>query len=265
MIKALRGLLVDNAPYNYYFASRRFLFATLADIIDKLSVSYQEIGCFDMNQVITSLTCGAILFDLDGTLIDSAASIEFALRVWCAEHNLDVKDFMHKAQGRRTIDSIRLLTPQLDALREAQKLEDLECSAVDGLVAFNGAHEIINTLPTDCWAVVTSGGHRLASRRLSYAGIKIPEVFITAEDVQEGKPHPEGYMKAADALGINYANCLVIEDAPAGIQAARAAGMKVIAVATTHSARELTDANYCIDALSRIKIAVGSSLQITIS
>ncbi len=213
---------------------------------------------------MTSLKCNAILFDLDGTLVDSAAAIEAALRVWCAEHNLDVKDFMHKAQGRRTIDSMRLFMPQLDASLEAQKLEDLECSSVVGLCAINGAHEILNALPSDCWAVVTSGGHRLASHRLSHVGIKKPEVFVTADDVREGKPNPEGYMKAADTLGVPYADCLVMEDAPAGVQAARAAGMKVLAITTTHSASELKDADYCVDDLSQIKVAVGPSINVTI-
>jgi mannitol-1-/sugar-/sorbitol-6-phosphatase len=218
---------------------------------------------FRRNCLMMPLICNAILFDLDGTLIDSKASIEAAARVWCAEHDLDFNDFVQKGHGRRSIDCIRLFMPHLDAFLETEKLEELECSHVGGLAALDGAHEIIDALPSDCWAIVTSGGNRVARHRISYAGIKAPRVLVTADDVAEGKPHPEGYMKAADTLGIKYADCLVIEDAPAGIQAARAAGMKVLAVTTTHLASELTEADYRVDDLRQIKIGVGASLEIT--
>jgi mannitol-1-/sugar-/sorbitol-6-phosphatase len=212
-----------------------------------------------------SLMCNAILFDLDGTLIDSTNCVERAWRIWCAEHKLDFNEIVQKAHGRRAADSIRLFMPYLDPSVEAQKLEDLECSCVDGLSALSGAHEIINKLPSGCWAIVTSGTRRLANHRLSHVGIQAPQVLVTGDDVLEGKPSPEGYRKAADCLGIEYGNCLVVEDAPAGIQAARNAGMMVLAVATTHSAGELENADYCVDDLRKIKIGIGPPLEITVS
>jgi sugar-phosphatase len=154
--------------------------------------------------------CKSVLFDLDGTLIASIGCVESAWRVWFVEHNLDVTNSMPKVHGRRAIDSVRLFVPELDAATEVKKIEDLECACVDGLSMLSGAHEIIDALPCDNWAIVTSGSRRLASHRLSHVGIKVPKVLITAEDVREGKPHPEGYMKAADALGIGYSDCLVV-------------------------------------------------------
>src|SRR5271168_1363994 len=196
---------------------------------------------------MTSFQCKAVLFDLDGTLINSIGCVESAWRVWFAEHNLDVRNSMPKIHGMRASDSIRLFGPQFDVASEVKKIEDLECSCVDGLSAYNGAHELTDALPINSWAIVTSGSRRLARHRISHVGIKAPEVLVTADDVKKGKPHPEGFMKAADTLGIEYANCLVIEDAPAGVKAARSAGMKVLAVATTHSASELQEADYCVD------------------
>ena len=214
---------------------------------------------------MTIIDCKAVLFDLDGTLVDSRESIDIAYKAWCVEHGLDFEDVLEKAHGRRTIDSVRILVPHRDPLQEAKKLEELECAAVKGLVAISGAKELLNHLSFTHWAIVTSGSRRLASHRLSYCGIQAPPVFITADDVTKGKPDPEGYMKAADMLGVDYADCVVFEDAPAGIKAARAANMRSIAMPTTHSLDALGEADYRVPDLHKMKIQVNGSLRIIIS
>ncbi len=210
------------------------------------------------------IECKAILFDLDGTLVDSRRSIDLAYKAWCGAHGLDFKKVLSEAHGRRTIDTVRLLLPHKDLRTETARLEDLECNEVEGLVALSGAGELINHLESTHWAIVTSGSRRLATHRLNHCGIKRPSVFITAEDVVQGKPDPEGYMKAADLLGVPYADCVVFEDAPAGIEAARAAGMRSIAFPTTHGLDALKGSNFCVPSLERLSISVGDSLTINI-
>jgi len=208
--------------------------------------------------------CKAILFDLDGTLVDSRISIDIAYKAWCDVHGLDFKEVLSKAHGRRTVDTVRLLLPHKDTQKETTRLEDLECNAIDGLVALSGAKQLINHLASSHWAIVTSGSRRLATHRLNHCGIKHPSVFITAEDVVKGKPDPEGYMKAADLLGVAYADCVVFEDAPAGIEAARAAGMRSIAFPTTHLVEELNGSDICVENLEKLSIQVGDTLKIAV-
>ena len=214
---------------------------------------------------MTLVECKAVLFDLDGTLVDSRECIDIAYQAWCDEHGLDLREVLEKAHGRRTIDSVKLLVPHCDPLVEAQKLEDLECVAIKGLVAISGADALLNNLLSTHWAIVTSGSRRLASHRLSYCGIQAPPVFITADDVTRGKPDPEGYKKAADMLGVAYEDCVVFEDAPAGIEAARAAHMRSIAMPTTHALDALADADYRVLDLHKMRIEVNGTLRILIS
>ena len=123
------------------------------------------------------------------------------------------------------IEVIRAVAPQLDAAAEVRKLESREADDRDGVVVMPGAIELVSAIPESQWCVVTSGTRHLAIARLQFAGIPLPRVLVTADDVTNGKPHPEPYLKGAELLGMNPAECLVIEDAPAGIQAARAAGI----------------------------------------
>jgi sugar-phosphatase len=200
------------------------------------------------------LSCEAVIFDLDGVLIDSTAVVERVWEDWATQIGMEPAALMAVAHGRRSVDTIRLVAPHLDAEAEAHRLEGLETSLSEGLGLIPGAPQLINSLPDRQWAVVTSGMATTATARLAFAGLPIPQVLVTGNDVQHGKPDPQGYRLAAERLGTLPANCIVIEDAPAGISAAKAAGMKVIAVMTTHAASELTDADVRVSRLSELTI-----------
>ncbi|HTK05928.1 MAG TPA: HAD family hydrolase [Ktedonobacteraceae bacterium] len=196
----------------------------------------------------------AILFDLDGVLVDSTPCVERLWYQWANRHGLNFLEIIARAHGRRSIDTIRDIAPDLDVEAEARKMEQAEIEDTNGLVAITGAAELLATLAPSQWAVVTSGSRALATTRLRAVGLPLPSVFITAEDVAEGKPHPEGYLKAADLLGVAPQSCVVIEDAPAGIQAALTADMTAIAIASTHLPADLQAAQTCILSLSALNI-----------
>jgi sugar-phosphatase len=200
--------------------------------------------------------CAAILFDLDGVLVDSTHSVERQYRRWSEEHRLDPEKVMQISHGVRTIEVVRAVAPHLDAQAETQRLEKWEADDLDGVSVMPGAPELVRTLPPDRWCVVTSGTHALATSRLTHAGIPIPRVFVTADDVSKGKPDPAPYLKGASLLGFEPAKCLVIEDAPAGIQSAHAAAMKVIALTSTFSAEKLSGADAVVHKLKQIQIEV---------
>ncbi|WP_433331911.1 HAD-IA family hydrolase [Spirillospora sp. CA-294931] len=176
------------------------------------------------------MTYRALLFDLDGVLVDSLGLIERILREWAAEHGLDADHAVALAPGRRDIDLIRLLAPHLDAEAETARIVAREESDVAGLRALPGAAETLDALSPASWAIVTSGTRAVATARLEAAGLPLPKFLVAAEDVPTGKPDPSGYLKAAALLGRPPEACLVVEDAPAGAQAARAAGMDCLGV-----------------------------------
>ncbi|HEY4383216.1 MAG TPA: HAD-IA family hydrolase [Ktedonobacteraceae bacterium] len=196
----------------------------------------------------------AILFDLDGVLVDSTPCVERLWYQWAHQHGLDSQEVIARAHGRRTIDTMRALAPNLDVEVEARNMERAEIEDTDGLVAISGAAELLASLAPSQWAVVTSGSRALATARLHAVGLPLPSVFITADDVTEGKPHPEGYLKAASLLGAAPQSCVVIEDAPAGIQAALTANIIAIAIASTHLPADLQSAQVCVPSLAALHI-----------
>jgi sugar-phosphatase len=204
---------------------------------------------------MTTFHCAAILFDLDGVLVDSTRSVERQWRIWARARGIDEEKAVAIAHGVRAVEVIRAIAPHLDAEAEVRKLESQEAADHDGVAVMPGAAELVRAIPDRRWGVVTSGRRHLATARLKLAGIPIPRVMVTAGDVVDGKPHPEPYLKGAERLGINPAECLVIEDAPAGIRSAHAGGMKVIALASTYPASALSEADAVVSKLDQIQIA----------
>lgn len=186
--------------------------------------------------------------------MDSRAAIEQVWREWAATKGFDFREFLRVAHGRRTSETIRLVAPELDARAEAAVLDAMEAVETRGLVPFPGAEALVRSLPRSRWAVVTSGTTAVATLRLRTAGIPIPPAFLTADDVRRGKPDPEGYLTAADLLGVASRDCVVVEDSPTGVAAGRAAGMKVVAVLTTYPPAAVAEADVIVPALTALRV-----------
>ena len=212
------------------------------------------------------LDASALLFDLDGVLVDSTANVERHWRDWATSNDLDPARILSVVHGRRAIDTIREQAPHLDAEHELATLIDAEMRDTSGILVFAGAAELLASIPHGRWAIVTSGTHGVASARLRATGLPIPDVLITADRVKQGKPDPEGYLAAAAALGLTARACIVVEDAPAGVEAARRGGMRCIAVTSTHTPTELTAATTVVPELRAISVARGAEgeLQVTL-
>lgn len=195
----------------------------------------------------------AILFDFDGVLVDSFAAVEHAWAQWAAAHDLDRDAVLSLAHGVRAVETIRQVAPDLDAEREAQIVEQGEIDHIDEVRTIPGAAALLEGLPVGCWAIVTSGTHRLASARLQVTGLPTPQVFVTADDVVRGKPAPEPYLTAARHMDLDPADCLVVEDSPAGVAAGVSAGMRVVAAATTHDRDMLAGATAVVDSVTALR------------
>ena len=198
----------------------------------------------------------AILFDLDGVLVDSTGSVDRQWRIWARERDIDEEKVIAIAHGVRAVEVVRAVAPQLDAVSEVRGLEEREAADRDGVVVMPGAVELVRIIPHGLWSVVTSGSRHLASGRLHHAGLPVPNIMVTADDVVNGKPNPEPYLKGAELLGVNPEKCLVIEDAPAGIRSAHAGGMRVIGLTSTYPAVALREADVVVAKLAQIKISV---------
>jgi sugar-phosphatase len=178
----------------------------------------------------------ALLFDMDGTIINSIAAAEQVWSQWAKAHGIDVESFLPTIHGRRAIDTIASLNlPGVDAEKEAAYITQAEIEQVEGVEEIPGAAAFLLQIPLSKWAVVTSAPRELALTRLNAAGLPIPQVLISAEDVVQGKPKPDCYLLAAKRLGMNCTQCLIFEDADIGIQAALASGGTVVVITATHS------------------------------
>jgi mannitol-1-/sugar-/sorbitol-6-phosphatase len=209
--------------------------------------------------------CAAILFDLDGVLVDSTRSVERHWRAWAQQKGLDAEKIMAIAHGVRAIEVVQRVAPHLDAAAEVREIEAREVTDHEGVVPMPGAAALVASIPEGQWGVVTSGTRLLASGRLRLMGLPVPKVLVTADDVAKGKPHPEPYLKGAELLGVKPGDCLVIEDAPAGIQSARAGGMKVVGITSTYAAEALSYADAVIENLAAIHITLNGAGKLAVN
>lgn len=191
---------------------------------------------------MTSLPFRGVLFDMDGVLVDSTAAVARVWTIWARKHGLDPETVVKIAHGRPSISTIRELLPRADHDAEDREVERLEIEDVEGIVALPGAAELLRALPATRYAIVTSATRPLAEVRLRAAGLPVPENLVTARDVQRGKPNPDPYLMGAKILGVPPAECVVIEDAPSGVLAGKAAGARVVALRTTATGAELQEA-----------------------
>lgn len=190
-----------------------------------------------------SIRCRGVLFDLDGVLVDSTPAVARVWGWWAHKHGFkDPDEIVRLAHGRPSIESIRELLPHADHDAESREVERREIEDTDGVIPLPGTLELLQAIPPDKWAIVTSCTRRLAEVRIAAAGLPKPKYMVTSTDITNGKPHPEPYLKGAKILGATGADCVVIEDAPAGIRAGKAAGAHVIALRTTTGDADLREA-----------------------
>jgi sugar-phosphatase len=182
---------------------------------------------------MTVITASAMLFDLDGVLIDSTPAVARVWAQWAIEHGFEPEKTVREAHGRPSIESIRELLPHVDHLAENREVERREIEDTGGVVPLPGALELLTSLPPNRWAIVTSCTRPLAEVRIRAAGLPVPPTMITSSDITHGKPHPEPYILGARTLHFDPADCVVVEDVPAGIRSGKAAGARVIALRTT--------------------------------
>jgi sugar-phosphatase len=207
-------------------------------------------------EVLTVETKG-LLFDMDGVLISSIGSVVRCWRRWCAMYAVAGAETFDVPHGMRAIDIVRVLKPEFDETQVAEGLrviEDMEIEDTDDLIILPGVRALLERLPVERWAIVTSCTHRLLLARLAAAGLPVPERLIAGDMVVRGKPDPEPYRRGAELLGLAPADCVVVEDAPSGVGAGVAAGCRVLGVLGTHAAEELDAATWIVGSLAELDV-----------
>jgi mannitol-1-/sugar-/sorbitol-6-phosphatase len=197
-----------------------------------------------------------ILFDMDGVLVSSLGSVERSWQKWAEARGIDPALAIRTAHGRRAIETVRLLRPDLNDVEELKWIENMEVEDNDGLEILNGVKPILEALPQKYWTVVTSATERLARARIAYGGIPVPAQMITADMVAKGKPDPEPYRRGAELLGLAPQDCLVIEDSASGAKAGHAAGCKVLATLFSHSLESLAAADWIVRSLEEVWVRI---------
>ena len=198
---------------------------------------------YTVEMKMNEIRCRGVLFDLDGVLVDSTPAVARVWAWWARQHGFDDPDeIVRLAHGKPSIASIRELLPHADHDAESREVERREIEDTEGVIPLPGTLELLQAIPPEKWAIVTSCTRRLADVRIAAAGLPKPKFMVTSTDITNGKPHPEPYLKGAQILGATGAECVVIEDAPAGIRAGKAAGAHVVALRTTAGDAELREA-----------------------
>ena len=194
----------------------------------------------------------AVLFDLDGVLVESREATDRVWLRWARTNGIGEDELRSAMHGVRSVEVVRALRPELDAVAESEAIEQRQAEDVAGLRAIPGAAAALGALREERVAVVTSATRALAAARLGAVGIELPAVVVYAGDVSRGKPDPEGYLEAAARIGVDPAHALVVEDSPPGIEAGRAAGAATVGVTSTHAAGELGAADVVISSLEEL-------------
>jgi sugar-phosphatase len=204
-----------------------------------------------------SIHCQAVLFDMDGILVSSIGAVERTWTKWALTRGVDPARTLELAHGRRALETLAFLRPDLDGEAELKIIEEVEIGDNEDLRVLPGVLELLNSLPRERWTVVTSATERLARARLEYGGIPVPERLVTADRVTRGKPHPEPFLAGAALLGFAPQQCVVFEDSPSGAQAGREAGCTVIATTFSQPAERLESAHYLVEDLTGVTAQSG--------
>ena len=207
---------------------------------------------------VVSVSAKGLLFDMDGVLVSSIGAARRNWRLWAEQFGVPDAANFEVPHGRRAIDIVRLLRPDIDAQAGLKVIEDLEVEDVADLRVLPGVKRLLESLPLERWAIVTSANRRLLLARLTAAGLPVPERIISGEMVERGKPDPEPYRKGAELLGFLPGECVVVEDASSGVGAGKAAGCRVMAVLGTESVEELRAADWVVGSLDGIEVSVGA-------
>jgi len=197
----------------------------------------------------------AMVFDLDGVLVDTMPSIRAAWTQWAIDRNLAPADVLASIH-MTGVELVRRFAPEVDPLAEVRRISAGQASTETALARFDGSLELLEILPPGRWAIVTSARQEPAVRHLTMAGLPVPHVLVTAEHTPRGKPDPAGYRLAAERLGVEARECIAIEDSPGGVRAARGAGMFTLAVTNTHEPSELRDAHAVISSLTDLEVSL---------
>lgn len=211
-----------------------------------------------------SFSCTAVIFDLDGVIIDSDAAIEERWKQWAERQDIPFEDIEAVYHGRSMVEVIEKVAPGLDAEAEVERMDDVVTAAPDSVRAFDGVNEILDSVPSERWAIATSARRRTATNRLNHVGLPTPNVFITANDVKRSKPAPDTYLLAAERLQVDPPDCIVFEDAPSGVEAAHRAGATVIGVAATTDAEALSEADAVIPSMAAVDIELNKQGTLTV-
>jgi mannitol-1-/sugar-/sorbitol-6-phosphatase len=188
---------------------------------------------------MTEIQCAALLFDMDGVLINSTPAVARVWRRWAIERGFNPEEVVSRAHGRPSLTTVREYLPNADHEAENKEVERREIEDLEGVIPLPGALELLASLPPDRWTIVTSCTRPLAEVRIKAAGLPLPKKLITSNDITHGKPNPEPYLKGAAILGFPSAECIVLEDVPAGVRSGKSAGSRVVAFTTTVSKPEL--------------------------